>query len=124
MDADALGERLLGQAVLFAQEFGTIAPGPVYSKVPNTVVSAQTTDTTTVVTDNGRYDQVSIILNDLAGTFIYGSLHSQTLTLLHELGHAMDYIFGSQTNKFKPDSGDPTISGNNDSLVTSNCKFN
>lgn len=64
----------------------------------------------------------SIVLNDTQGTFVTGNLQSQIVTLLHELGHAMNDIFGAGTNKFNQnDYGNTALSGQNDQKIIDNC---
>jgi hypothetical protein len=87
--------------------FGSIGAMDL-SSPPGTIVQAETDDVGVV--DSGPYshDVVDIFLNDLNGTNFGGSnTQAQVGTLLHELGHAMNFVFGSFTNNF-----DQTDSGN------------
>jgi len=47
---------------------------------------------------------VSITINTAAGVFTAGSLNAQAAALLHELGHAMSFLFGSDFSAIKKDS--------------------
>lgn len=101
--------------------FGSITPGVLYTTVPGGTVSARTYDLGNAGS-GGYYGQVQIVLNAMTGVFVNGSLQAQTIVLLHELGHAMDYIFGADTNGFNQnDSGNPNASGSNNNLVKANC---
>jgi len=42
-------------------------------------------------------------INTAAGNFVTGSLDVQAATLLHELGHAMSFLFGSDFSAIKKD---------------------
>jgi hypothetical protein len=65
------------------------------------------------------WDAASITINDLAGTFVTGSAEDQVVTLLHELAHAMNYIFGAGTNPILPDGTD-VPDGINKSILNAN----
>ncbi len=106
----------------FGLEFGSITVGGILPTSPGTTVSARTTDIGTIDYGTAQYGVVSIVVNDLAGSFVSGSPKDQAITLLHELGHAMNYIFGPGTNQFNQnDAGDPGKSGNNTNKVKANC---
>jgi hypothetical protein len=63
--------------------------GPIKSPTGTTI--SATTGGTTVVTANGTFNGAEIKINDIAGTFVTGSLNDQIVTLLHELGHAVNF---------------------------------
>jgi hypothetical protein len=65
-----------------------------------------------------KYDTVSIVVNNSGGAFANGTTEDRTRLLLHELGHAMNYIFGPGTNGFdQTDLNAPGKSGGDDALV-------
>ncbi len=129
--AQTLGQGTLGNTVYSASQvlsllvysnvFGSITAAPLISP-PGLVVSAQTSDVTVVKTPSFTYDTVSITLNTSTGYYVYGTVEQQTLMLLHELGHAMDYIFGPGTNQMdQTDMNNAALSGGNDGLIASHC---
>jgi hypothetical protein len=60
-------------------------------------------------------------VNDLAGTFVTGSTQSQAVTLLHELGHAYDDMYGPASTLIVSDAGSTAQSMANTALVQKNC---
>ena len=82
--------------------YGSIAPGPI--TIPglpqNSVVNAATTSLTIAFPSGATQNGADITINDLAGDYVTGTggILAQTETLLHELGHAMNFIFGSGTS--------------------------
>jgi RHS repeat-associated protein len=78
-------------------KYGSIGFGTLIS-APGTVRSATTAGVT--VTDGTQtYDKVEIVINNFAGSFVTGSARDQAVTILHELGHAMNELFGPATAK-------------------------
>ena len=67
------------------------------------------------------YTGVLITINDLAGTFVSGNTQSQAITLLHELGHAYDDMYGPASTLILSDAGNPAQSMANTALVTQKC---
>jgi hypothetical protein len=51
----------------------------------------------------GTFHQAEITINDIAGSFVTGSLQDWAVTILHELGHAMNDIFGPNTSQIQDD---------------------
>ncbi len=105
--------------------YGTIAAGAIDS-LSGTVTNAQTTPGTSQDANGGPVTGFAeIVLNDVAGSsFVTGTTSDQVLTILHELGHAMDDIFGSGTNLFiNTDGGNTTLSKMNDDLIRQFCNF-
>lgn len=105
-------------------DYGVIAPGPINSP-PGQRVNAQTIGGTRVDANGGPVTGFAeIVLNDVEGTFVTGTTSDQVLTILHELGHAMDFIFGAGTNLFiNNDGGNPTLSKMNDDFIRKFCNF-
>jgi hypothetical protein len=97
--------------------------GPIVSP-PGTTVSA-TTEGTTLVTPNGTFPGAEIKINDVAGTFVTGTLNDQIVTLLHEFGHAVNFIDGAGTSQIVDDG--PSVPGgvqksmDNTALVKQDC---
>jgi len=62
------------------------------------------------------------------GSFATGNIFSQTVMILHELGHAMNDIFGAGTSGIlNDDSSVPNntqVSMQNTSLIVNECFFN
>jgi hypothetical protein len=104
--------------------YGMIAPGPVESP-PGTVVNAQTIAGTIEDANGGPTTGFAeIVLNDVTGSFVNGTTGDQVLTILHELGHAMDDIFGAGTNLFlNNDAGNTKLSKMNDDFIKKFCNF-
>ncbi len=103
--------------------YGGITAGPIAPPQPGLIVNASTTPGEV---QNAQGNVVSnfaeIILNDTQGTFVTGNLQSQIVTLLHELGHAMNDIFGPGTNSFNQnDYANVKASGGNDQMIIDNC---
>ena len=103
--------------------YGSIVAG-VPTVHPGQTVGAVTSDIATVrLSDVYAHGVTQILLNDTAGAFIDGSQQDQTIVLLHELGHAMNYIFGLGTNGFnQSDAGNVRLSRGNTDLVKKYCK--
>lgn len=56
-------------------------------------------------TDNsGSTTSVTITINTAAGSFVNGSADDQTVTILHELGHAIADLFGPSASMVKSDN--------------------
>jgi RHS repeat-associated protein len=92
---------------------------------PGTVVSATTTPVQ-LVTANGTFNQADIVINDAAGVFLTGSANDQLVTLLHELGHAVNDIFGAGTSQIVDDGTSMGKDGiqlsiDNSALIKKNC---
>jgi len=90
-----------------------------------TTVSATTTPTT-LVTSNGTFNGAEITINDVAGTFVTGTLNDEIVTLLHELGHAVNDIYGNGTSQIVSDGESLGPAGiqasiDNTALVKKNC---
>lgn len=87
--------------------YGSIAPGPI--TIPglprNTVVNAKTTAVPIGSPGGTTQNGADITINDLTGDYVTGTsgFLAQTETLLHELGHAMNDIFGTGTSGIAPD---------------------
>jgi RHS repeat-associated protein len=64
---------------------------------------------------------VRITINLLAGTFQDGSDEDRAVTVLHELGHLFDYLFGAASTSIKGDERDPQLSQANSALVRKKC---
>ena len=75
-------------------QFGKIAPPPD----GNGTISA----TTGSYTSGGR-PYVTLTINTAAGRFVSGSLQAQAVTILHELGHVIGFLFGSGASAIKTD---------------------
>jgi RHS repeat-associated protein len=76
---------------------GSIKPGALVSP-PGTV---RTAITQPVAYNNGRITRtiVNITINTNAGAFVSGSAEDQAIAILHELGHAMNAMYGPATAK-------------------------
>jgi hypothetical protein len=84
--------------------YGSISPGPVPG-------GADAGTTPGNVSYNGNnYWGANITVSQYVGSFVTGTTVDQAVTLLHELGHAMNIIFGAGTSGIQPDSG-TTASG-------------
>jgi hypothetical protein len=98
--------------------------GPIKSPAGTTI--SATTGGTTLVTANGTFNGAEIKINDVAGAFVTGSLNDQIVTLLHELGHAINFIDGPGTSQIVNDGSALGAAGiqasmNNTALVKQNC---
>jgi len=82
--------------------FGTVTFDAM-SSPPGTVISAGTTGGGSADHMLGSIRVVSMTINTAAGNFVTGSLDVQAATLLHELGHAMSFLFGSDFSAIKKD---------------------
>jgi RHS repeat-associated protein len=108
------------------QLFPGIQIGDITS-APGTVTSATTVGTGPIPVPIGDgatqilYSGVVITINDLAGTFITGNTQSQAVTLLHELGHAYDDMYGPTSTLIESDAGSTAQSMANTALVQKNC---
>jgi RHS repeat-associated protein len=103
--------------------YGDITVGDLKSP-SGTTVSAQTSGVV-VQTGAGTLEEAAIVINDLGGTFVGGSAQDQAVTLLHELGHAMNNIFGAGTSKVKDDgtsvANGVQISMDNTAMIKKDC---
>ena len=93
---------------------------------PSGYTVSATTEGTTLVTPNGTFNGAEIKINDLAGTFVTGTLNDQIVTLLHELGHAVNFIYGNGTSQIVNDGTALGKAGvqasiDNTALVKKNC---
>ena len=83
--------------------YGSISVGAPPSPT-GTIVSA-TTSPVVVQSGNGPAQQTAeIVINGYAGSFVSGDWEAQAVTILHELGHAMNDIFGPGTSIIQTDS--------------------
>jgi hypothetical protein len=126
------GETVSPQTVLFdllnGIIYGSLTVGEPPSK-PGTQVSAVTKQGQLVIGDSGiRIEQAYVEINDLVGSFVSGDLGSQAATILHELGHVMNDLFGAGTSIIKTDGdGLPNgvqISMDNTALIDKVCFHN
>jgi hypothetical protein len=108
--------------------FGNISP-PVTTVGTTAVVSAQTSSSTYRSSFGGvsqpPITTVNIKINDAAGTFVTGTVIDQAVTLLHELGHVMGFLFPLGSSQIKlddPDSpGGQGQSAANTKLIKEQC---
>jgi RHS repeat-associated protein len=95
--------------------FGPISP-PVTISGTTAVVSAETQSHTYTTQFGGITTSVTTTItmnfNNKEGTFVTGSLFDQTVTLLHELGHAMKNLLPYGSSQVLPD--DPNSTGGQD----------
>jgi hypothetical protein len=102
---------------------GSITVGDLPSR-PGTIVSAST-QPGIVYSGATRQNAAYITINDLAGSFLAPSAEGQAVTLLHELGHAMNDIFGAGTSLIQQDGqsvrNGTQISMDNTALVDNTC---
>lgn len=103
--------------------YGSIAVGDITSR-PGTVTSATTTPG--IIQSGGSTQNAAyILINDLAGTYRTGTFEDQVVTLLHELGHAVNDIFGPGTSVIQPDGtsvpNGVQISMDSSTLVDNTC---
>lgn len=116
-------------AMMNGSTYGSIAPGPIRLKnLPaNTVVNATTAPLSIVTAGGATQAAAEVTINDLAGDYVNGSSDSsaQLVTMLHELGHAMNDIFGPNTSGIAPDGASVPngwqISMGNTQLVDTAC---
>src|SRR5579883_2520604 len=107
--------------------YGSITVGDIKSR-PGTSTSAAVTPGVINDGTGGTRNAAYIVINDLAGTFVSGDLLAQAVTLLHELGHAMNDIFGPGTSVIQADG--PSVpngvqkSMDNTALVDKACAQN
>ena len=91
---------------------------------PGTTISATVTPVS-LTNANGTFNSAIITLNSLAGSFVTGTPTDQVVTLLHELGHAINDIFGPNTSRIADDGPSVKdgvqISMSNTALVRSKC---
>ena len=106
-------------------QYGSISIGDLDSP-HGTTVSAQVqpgvvANAQGVVQNGAAY----MTINDLAGSFVTGTPQSQVVTLLHELGHAMNDVFGAGTSLIRDDGqgvhNGTQISMDNSALVQQTC---
>jgi len=106
---------------------GNITVGaPPVTPPPGYTINATTQAGVTVSGIGGPSQNAAYItINDTAGDYFAGSALDQVVTLLHELGHAMNDIFGPGTSVIQPDgSSVPNgnqISQDNTKLVDISC---
>jgi hypothetical protein len=130
-----VGTTASGASIAAAQVLADLFAGNTYGSIgvgilpqsPGTIVSANEQGLT--IASGGTTQQGAIItLNTAAGTYVNGNIFSQTVTLLHELGHAMNSIFGNGTSGVLNDgSGVPNgnqISMNNTNEIGDICFLN
>jgi RHS repeat-associated protein len=67
------------------------------------------------------YSFVQVTLNTAAGSFATGSTRSQAVTLLHELGHVFNRLYGPQSTRIVDDAGNLDRSRNNSKTIEDNC---
>jgi RHS repeat-associated protein len=81
--------------------YGSISAGPPPPSLPpvNAWAMPVTIGNGTGATWNGA----DIGINAIAGDYVNGTVLQQVETLLHELGHAMNFIFGNGTSGIGPD---------------------
>jgi len=53
--------------------------------------------------------------------FNFGSLLGDAVTILHELGHVYQYLFGQNSTAIKDDQGNADLTKANSALVKSKC---
>jgi len=111
------------QNLYAGKSYGSITVGDIASK-PGTVTSATTTPGI-IQTGGSTQNAAYIVINDLAGSYVTGTFESQVVTLLHELGHAVNDIFGPGTSLIQPDGqsvkNGVQISMDNTALVDNVC---
>jgi hypothetical protein len=113
---------------------GYFTVGDISNDNPNTEISATTTVAllSPVPIGNGatqlQASLVEIQINDLAGSFVNGSLRDQELTILHELGHAIYDLYGplgtgvlGANYAIQPDARNSTLSQANTNKVKEAC---
>jgi len=93
---------------------------------PTGTASGATVQTTGIIyngTSNIGLPQVTLTLNNAAGafsSFVPGGTKDQTVTLLHELGHIMTALGGTQS-WIGADGNDPVLSSTNTQRVEKEC---
>ena len=96
--------------------YGSITVGPIPLGSSNLIVNASTTLETIASQSGATQIGALITINDGQGDYVSGDPKQQAVTLLHELGHAMNGTFGPGTSGITTDS----ISGNGPSLSHQN----
>ena len=128
---DRNGNRVTAGQVLFdlfnGLTYGSVSVGDI-SSASGTTTSATTTPG--VINYGGGYMQNAayIQFNDLAGVFVTGNAIDQAIAVLHELGHAMNDIFGTGTSVIQQDGksvpNGVQLSMDNTSLIETTCFTN
>jgi RHS repeat-associated protein len=108
------------------QNYTTIGPIKTSPNAPPGAVISATTTPRVTVTPNGTFEGADIKINDVAGAFVTGTLTDQAVTLLHELGHAVNDTYGSDTSQIVNDgtylgAAGIKASQDNTALVLQNC---
>jgi RHS repeat-associated protein len=104
--------------------YGSIGFGPLPSQ-PGTITSAVTVPWV-LNTGGATYNEAAITISTSPGSvWLTGNLQQQAILLLHELGHAMNDIFGAGTSGIK-DDGSSTQAGiqqsmKNTKLIKKDC---
>ncbi len=98
-------------------DFGALLP--TNGNVTNAVTTPETKSTFGV--PDSSYNWATITINDTNGTFVNGTATDQVVTLLHELGHAENDIYGNGTSGIVDDSGSTRASLLNTSTVKFDC---
>jgi RHS repeat-associated protein len=87
---------------------------PVTKAVVNGVVQTKSVNAQTSL-NNGNLE---IDISDVAGSFLDGTVQDQAITLLHEIGHAMNDLFGNGTSGIvNGDDAAKTNIGNTNNVI-------
>jgi RHS repeat-associated protein len=100
--------------------------GHIVSKpgVTTSATTSPTGGTVTVDAGNGAtqsFPILAVTINDLEGDFLGGNSNAQVATILHELGHVYDDLFGPNASLVSSDSGDIGKSEANQAAVKEAC---
>jgi hypothetical protein len=68
------------------------------------IISAET-NATIFTNHTGSETDVTIKINSAQGSFVTGSTFDQAVTVLHELGHAMNDLLPNSSSLNRPDEG-------------------
>jgi hypothetical protein len=91
-----------------------------------TVTSAMASGSGTAMYGNiPVHTSVDILLNitSAGASFVSGNVNDWALTILHELGHAFHYLYGSAASQITPDRGSTAKSEANTALAKKICKL-